>query len=55
MLTARLMPSAMVLLVMRYLFDFSGDALVNNAVGDGATRTDSTEIEMYLESLMNKF
>ena len=43
------------LLVMRYLFDFSGDALVNNAVGDGATRTDSTEIEMYLESLMNKF
>ena len=38
------------LLLIRYLFGFSGDALVNGAVGTGATRTTATQIETYINS-----
>ncbi len=40
------------LLIMRYTFGFSGDELTNDAVGEGATRTSSAEIEAYLEALI---
>jgi hypothetical protein len=40
------------LLIMRYTFGFSGDELTNDAVGEGATRTTSAEIEAYLEALI---
>ena len=36
------------LLLIRYLFDFRGDALISNAVGTNATRKTSTEIEAYI-------
>ena len=36
------------LLLIRYLFDFRGDALISNAVGANATRKTSTEIEAYI-------
>jgi hypothetical protein len=39
------------LLLIRYLFGFRDDALVNNAVAEDALRT-TQEIESYLESLM---
>ena len=38
------------LLVIRYLFDFSGDALVAGAVSDDAARDTPDEIEAYLET-----
>jgi len=40
------------LLVLRYLFGFKGDSLVNNAVGNNATRQTAEEIEAYLTSKM---
>ena len=39
------------LLIMRYGFGFSGDELIDDAVGEGATRTSVEEIEAYLEGL----
>ena len=38
------------LLLMRYLFGFTGDALIDGAVGANATRTTATEIEAYLQA-----
>jgi hypothetical protein len=38
------------LLVIRYLFDFSGDALVAGAVSEDAARDTPDEIEAYLET-----
>ena len=38
------------LLVIRYLFGFSGEALTNGALGSGAGR-DASEIQDYLESI----
>ncbi len=36
------------LLVIRYLFGFSGDALISGATSNDATRQDATEITSYL-------
>ena len=38
------------LLLIRYLFGFSGDSLITGAVGTSATRTTSTEIEDYIKA-----
>jgi hypothetical protein len=37
---------------MRYGFGFTGDALTDGAIGKGATRTTSEEIEALLEALI---
>jgi hypothetical protein len=39
------------LLVLRFLFGFTGSTLVTNAVGQGCDRCDATEIEPYLSGL----
>lgn len=36
------------LLVLRYLFGFRGDVLVDDAIGEGATRATAAQIETYL-------
>jgi len=36
------------LLILRYLFGFRGDVLVDDAIGAGATRATATQIETYL-------
>ena len=38
------------LLLIRYLFGFSGDSLISGAVGTNATRTTSTEIQDYIKA-----
>lgn len=38
------------LLVIRYLFGFSGSSLINGAIAGGGTRSESSEIEAYLEA-----
>ena len=38
------------LLVLRYLFELRNDALIAEAIGAGATRTDPTDIGTYIES-----
>ena len=43
------------MLVLRYIFGFSGDALINGVVADNATRTSAADIEAHLESLMPDF
>src|SRR5207249_4999425 len=40
------------LLVLRYLFGIRGNALINNAIGTGATRSSPTDIENYIQLLM---
>jgi hypothetical protein len=40
------------LLVIRHLFGFTGDTLINAAVAPNATRTTATEIETYLQQTM---
>lgn len=40
------------LLLIRYLFGLRGASLITGAVGLGATRTDSMQIETYIESLL---
>jgi hypothetical protein len=40
------------LIIMRYMFGFTGDDLIDGAVSDDATRTSSDEIEAYLEALI---
>ena len=40
------------LLITRFVFGFTGDVLINGALGEGATRTSSEEIEAYLEALI---
>ena len=37
------------LILIRYLFGFSGDSLIGGAIGTNATRTTSTEIEGYIK------
>ena len=37
------------LLLLRYLFGFRGDTLVNGAVGEGAARTSAGKVERYLD------
>ena len=39
------------LLILRYLFGFTGDALIRDAVGGGATRSTAEEIKTYLDEL----
>jgi len=41
------------LLITRYTFGFTGEELIKGAIGEGATRTNSAEIEAYLDSLMS--
>lgn len=41
-----------ILIVMRYMFGFSGTALTKNAIAEGATRTNPADIEAYIDSLM---
>jgi hypothetical protein len=36
------------LLLIRYLFGFTGDALTSGAIGDGATRDTSEAVEAYI-------
>jgi PKD repeat protein len=40
------------IILLRYLFDFQGPPLVNNALGAGATRTDPAEVLAFLDSYM---
>jgi hypothetical protein len=40
------------LMLIRYLFGVRGTALINNAIGTGATRTTAAQIEPFLQSLM---
>jgi hypothetical protein len=40
------------LLVLRYLFDLSGDNMVAGVVAEGATRASALQIEGYIETLM---
>jgi hypothetical protein len=40
------------LLITRFVFGFTGDALTDGAIGEGATRTSSEDIKAYLESVM---
>lgn len=40
------------MLVLRYIFGFSGETLIDGALGDNATRTSAAEIEAHLESMM---
>ena len=42
------------LLLIRYLFGFRGDALISNAIGQGATRTDAASIENHLNEMMTQ-
>ena len=37
------------LLLIRYLFGFSGDSLISGAIGDGAERDTAEEVETYIE------
>ena len=37
------------LLLIRYLFGFSGDALISGAIGSGAERDTAAEVEAYIE------
>ncbi len=41
------------LLALRYLFGFTGNALIDNAVSNGATRTTSEAIEAKIQALIN--
>jgi hypothetical protein len=43
------------LIVLRFAFGLRGDALVNGVISNGALRTDSAEIEAYLDSLVPSF
>jgi len=40
------------LLIMRYLFGFEGDALINRAVSETATRKSATDIKQYLDQML---
>ena len=40
------------LLLIRYLFGLRGQTLISGAIGPGATRTTSAQIEPYLQTLM---
>ena len=44
-----------VMLVLRYVFGFSGESLIDGVVADNATRTSAADIEAHLESLMPGF
>ena len=37
------------LLLIRYLFGFSGDSLISGAIGSGAERDTAGEVEAYIE------
>ena len=37
------------LLLIRYLFGFSGDALISGAIGSGAERDTAEEVEAYIK------
>ena len=39
------------LIAIRYLFGLRGNALIQNAIGPGATRTTAAQIENYLRSV----
>ena len=38
------------LLLIRYLFGFTGDSLISGAIGDGAERDTAEEVEAYIEA-----
>jgi hypothetical protein len=38
------------LLLIRYLFGFSGDSLISGAIGNGAERDTAEEVEAYIEA-----
>jgi hypothetical protein len=40
------------LLLLRYLFGLTGDALLSSAVAENANRSNATDIAVYIESLM---
>jgi len=40
------------LVILRYMFGYSGDDLINGAIAEDASRTTSAEIEAYLEALI---
>ena len=42
------------LLLIRYLFGFRGDALISNAVGQGANRANAASIEDHLNKMMTQ-
>jgi len=38
------------LLLIRYLFGFSGEALISGAIGSGAERNTAAAVEAYIEA-----
>jgi len=42
------------LLLVRYLFGFRGDALISNAVGQGANRSDAATIVAHLNEMITQ-
>ena len=38
------------LLLIRYLFGFTGDSLISGAIGNGAERDTAEEVEAYIEA-----
>ena len=40
------------LIVLRYMFGFTGDELISDAIAESATRTTAAEIEAYLAALI---
>ena len=40
------------LLLLRYMFGFRDDSLINNAIGENAIRNNSSDIQVYIDSLM---
>jgi hypothetical protein len=42
-------PLADGLTLIRYLFGFSSDSLISDAIGDGAERDTADEVEAYIE------
>ncbi len=40
------------ILILRSLFGFTGDSLINGAIGDNANRTTATEIEDFIDSFL---
>ena len=40
------------LLLIRYLFGFSGESLISGAIGSGASRQTAQEVEDYIKALL---
>jgi hypothetical protein len=43
------------LIILRYLFGIRGNSLISDVIPEDANRTDATDIEAYLDSLVTGF